>query len=197
MKEKVNKLSAVLLRHYDVVPVRLQFNFRNSAELFHRNCKTPEKYVFKGHIRIVVIENELETFSRLRLPLRQIFKVRLLIKQQLEASVREWQVDERVIVNRDSHKRADKLKVNVWLESLAIEPVQPRVLVKVEHHVLRVENLLHDALKVFFSNPAHVNCWLVQKTNAQRQFQLVTTFDQLNVNDFLKRLVQNAGSVHL
>lgn len=112
---------------------------------------------------IVVVEDEFQRFSRFWLPLEQIFDVRLLIKQNFIAGVGHRHVKKHIVVYCKSHECSHKLKVDVWLESLTVEPVELDIFVKFEHSILRIEKLLHNQTEILLHHATHIDARLVFK----------------------------------
>lgn len=164
LDEESYELVSVVHRHWDLHAAFNQLNFLCRSKMLNVYREGSTHNVFQlGAVvlALFVVKDVLETFGRLGLPLSHIIKIRLEPQQNLVAGRNHRQINKHRIVESDSHKIAHKFKVQIGFECLAVEPVELRVLIELKHRVLRIKQLLHDQLEVFFPNAAHIDTWLL------------------------------------
>lgn len=83
--------------------------------------------------------------------------------------MREWQVNERVVVDCDAHQVANQLEVDIWLHRLSVKVVELDILVKLEHSVGRAQQLLDHELEVLFAHSSLIYARLACEANRDWQ----------------------------
>ena len=179
--------------NHDWCSIFYQFSLLNLFELLHTASEVSAEDIFHPSTPtdFVPVKHHIEGFSSLWLPLTEIVKVWLLINKQFVAGTWERKIDESVVIDGNTHKVSNKLKINVRFERQTIKVVEAHVFVVCKHLMLLFENFCDHETKVFSTHTTFIYAWLTSKSDRDWHFKWVVAINFLKVHNLLQRVFKD------
>lgn len=171
---KIDKLLPILLSHEYLVTVFLQILCDLITKELIVDRKGTRQNIFERRV-FVVVQDVLETFPDVRLPLLEIIKVKWLVEQDLVACGDYWNIKNNLVLWCKSHEHADQLEVKWRLETSSLEVIESVIWIVHKHAVVWIEEFLEKQLEELLLDTTLVNCWFTLKNHPKRLLVYFTT----------------------